>query len=110
VNRPLCALKKAQDGYAGGVNEKPSDFDCCYCGGLRAKLARSPLGPTAMNNYLTEQLRESVSYLKSQGWTNTAELVSAAATELELLALKVEKLERRIGEGEPRNEEIRRRA
>jgi hypothetical protein len=50
-------------------------------------------GFDSASSYLAEQLRESLPYLKDEGWTNTAELMNAAATELERLALKVRKFE-----------------
>lgn len=59
--------------------------------------SKTATGPqfSLTGSYLTEQLRESLPYLEEEGWTNTAELMRAAATELERLTLKVEKFERR---------------
>ena len=64
---------------------------------MQSKTAIGPqFGPAS--SYLVEQLRESLPYLKNEGWTNTAELMNAAAAELERLALKVRDLEGRISD------------
>ena len=62
--------------------------------------SKTAIGPQfgSASSYLVEQLRESLPYLKNEGWTNTAELMNAAAAELERLALKVRYLEGRISD------------
>ena len=52
--------------------------------------------PLIMSTYLIEQLRESFPYLKDQGWSNVAELMSAAANELERLTVQTRELEKRL--------------
>jgi hypothetical protein len=49
-----------------------------------------------MSTYLIEQLRESLPYLEDQGWSNVAELMSAAANELERLTAQTRELEKRL--------------
>jgi hypothetical protein len=68
---------------------------------------KTAIGPqfAATSSYLVEQLRESLPFLKEEGWTNTAELVNAAASELERLALKVRDLEGQIGDADQVNTE-----
>jgi len=51
--------------------------------------------PLIMSTYLIEQLRESLPYLEDQGWSNVAELMSAAANELERLTVQTRELEKR---------------
>jgi hypothetical protein len=46
----------------------------------------------AKSTYLSAQLRESAPYLREAGWRQTADLVAAAAEEIEALRLQVEKL------------------
>jgi hypothetical protein len=49
-----------------------------------------------MSTCLIEQLRESHPYLEDQGWSNVAELMSAAANELERLTAETQELEKRL--------------
>jgi hypothetical protein len=51
-----------------------------------------------MISYLVQQLRESCPYLEDQGWTDTAELMNAAANEIEQLMIKTRSLEDRLHE------------
>lgn len=45
----------------------------------------SEIGPMSKATYLSAQLRESVPYLQDAGWRQTADLLLAAADEIETL-------------------------
>jgi hypothetical protein len=51
-----------------------------------------------MISYLVQQLRESCPYLEDRGWTDTAELMNAAANEIERLMIKTRSLEDKLHE------------
>ena len=49
--------------------------------------------------FLTRELRESHPYLVDEGWRHVAELMTAAADEIERLNTRIQELEDRQGEG-----------
>jgi hypothetical protein len=61
----------------------------------------------SMSAHIIEQLRDTLPYLKDQGWANTAALINEAANELERLTLKTQDLEERLNHSNQGNIESR---